>query len=169
MGQTLKCNLTDKLNINTYKKVVYFNTASNKANPFKIFHQNISGLKYKTNELFCSFGSDYPHVLCLTEHHMREHEIDTISIDHYNVCAKFCRKHKKNCGVSIFVRESVKFSNIYLEGNSTELDIELCAIKLNLLSVNVIIISIYRSPTGNFKHFLNKLENILNSLHRNKN
>jgi exonuclease III len=33
----------------------------------------------------------------------------------------------------------------------------------------VIIINIYRSPTGNFKHFLNKPENILNSLHRNKN
>jgi hypothetical protein len=38
MGQTLKCNLTDKLN--TYKKGVYFNAASNKDNPFKIFHQN---------------------------------------------------------------------------------------------------------------------------------
>jgi exonuclease III len=75
---------------------------------------------------------------------------------------------KKNGGVSIFVHHSVKFSNIHLEGNSTELDIELCAIKLNLLSVNVIIISIYRLPTGNFKHYLNKLENILNSLHRNK-
>jgi hypothetical protein len=100
---------------------------------------------------------------------MREHEIDTISIKHYNLGAKFCRKHNKNGGVSIFVHESVKFSNIHLEGNSTELDIELCAIKLNLLSVNVVIIGNYRSLTGNFKHFLNKLENILNLLHRNKN
>jgi hypothetical protein len=33
----------------------------------------------------------------------------------------------------------------------------------------VIIISIYRSPTGNFKHVLHKLENILNLLYRNKN
>jgi hypothetical protein len=51
----------------------------------------------------------------------------------------------------------------------TELDIELCAIKLNLLSINVIITRIYRSSTGYFKPFLNKLENILNSLRRNKN
>jgi hypothetical protein len=37
MDQTLKCNLTDKLNINIDKKGVYFNTASNKENPFNIF------------------------------------------------------------------------------------------------------------------------------------
>ena len=88
MGKTLKCNLTDKLNISTHKKGVYFNTRSKKENSFKIFHQNISGLKYKTSELVCSFCPNYPHVLCLTEHYMREHEIDTISIEHYNLGAK---------------------------------------------------------------------------------
>jgi hypothetical protein len=86
---------------------------------------------------------------------MREQEIAIISTEHYNLGAKFCRKHtkKKNDSASVFVHESVKFSNIRLEEDSTEPDIELWAIKLNLLSINVIIISIYRSPTGNFKLF----------------
>ena len=44
---------------------------------------------------------------------------------------------QKNGGVSIFVHKSVKFSNMHIEGDSRDLDSELCAIKLNLLSISV--------------------------------
>lgn len=38
----------------------------------------------------------------------------------------------------------------------------MCAIKVNLEITNIIIISIYKSPTRNFSYFLQELETILN-------
>ena len=34
----------------------------------KIFHQNITGLGNKTNELYCHLHHDFPHILCISEH-----------------------------------------------------------------------------------------------------
>jgi exonuclease III len=49
-----------------------------------------------------------------------------------------------------------------------EKDIEACAIKITLTNFTAIILAVYRSPIGNFKNFLQKLENILSMLYKNK-
>ena len=41
----------------------------------KIFHQNFRGLGNKTNELHCHLHHDFPHILCISEHHLRESEL----------------------------------------------------------------------------------------------
>jgi hypothetical protein len=47
------------------------------------------------------------------------------------------------------------------------MNLEICALKLNINSKNFIIIYIYRSPTENLLYFfLNQLEFILNKLHK---
>jgi hypothetical protein len=38
----------------------------------------------------------------------------------------------------------------------------MCAVKVNLAIANIIIISIYKSPTRNFSYFLHELDTILN-------
>jgi hypothetical protein len=63
----------------------------NTDNPFKVYHQNIRGLKDKSNELISFLFPELPHVLRLIEHHLKDYEIDKISIDHYNLGAEFCR------------------------------------------------------------------------------
>lgn len=45
-----------------------------------------------------------------------------------------------------------------------EKDFEACVIKLYLSCNNIGVVSIYRSPSGNFEYFLNKLETLLNSI-----
>jgi hypothetical protein len=40
-----------------------------------IFHQNISGLYNKTDELLNSGTNEIPHILCFTEHHLTNNEI----------------------------------------------------------------------------------------------
>jgi exonuclease III len=50
---------------------------------------------------------------------------------------------------------------------SHEWDIEASAVKIIVNHVNICIRSIYRAPSGNFAHFLDKLEGILNLLQRN--
>ena len=51
----------------------------------KIFHQNIRGLKYKTNELTSSLILDLPHLLCLVENYLSQIEMTDILIKNYNL------------------------------------------------------------------------------------
>jgi hypothetical protein len=50
-------------------------------NKFIIYHQNIRGINNKIDELLLSF-TELPHVICLSEHHLKEFEITIISLDH---------------------------------------------------------------------------------------
>jgi hypothetical protein len=135
-----------------------FPTATNKS--FTIFHQNIRGLGNKTNELLESVLPKLPHVICLTQHHSKEHEIKTVSIDHYILGAKLCRQ-SKTWSTGIFVHEALAFTNTDLQQFCTEQDIETYAVKINLLSTMLYVICIYRSPTGNFVRFIKHIDTSL--------
>jgi len=54
-----------------------------------IFHQNICGLKGKTDELISSMSPDFPHILCFSEHHLKKTELDQINIDGYRLGAAY--------------------------------------------------------------------------------
>jgi hypothetical protein len=58
-------------------------------------------------------------------------------------------------------------TNINMDRYSNEKAIEICAVKLHILSRTIIIITVYRSPTGNIAYFLNNLEATLNQVHDN--
>ena len=79
-----------------------------------VYHQNIMGLKGKTNELISSLYPDLPHLLGLTEHRLDYSDLDHTYRDHYNLGAKYCRQILKKGGACIFVREKLKFTNINL-------------------------------------------------------
>ena len=64
-------------------------------NLFKIYHQNIRGLRGKINEFMYSLLSETPHIICLTEHHLKDYEIDITPITKYKLCAKYCRRNLK--------------------------------------------------------------------------
>jgi len=68
-------------------------------------HQNIRGLKGKTNEIMLSLLTDAPHLICLTEHHLKNYEINATHISNYKLGAKYCRKSfKKAVFVYIYPR-----------------------------------------------------------------
>lgn len=140
----------------------------NISNPLKVCHQNIRGLVGKTQELLCSLLSDLPHIVCLSEHHLKEFEINNILIDNYDLGAKYSRTSYENGGVCIFIHSSIKYNNISLEKYCVEKDIEVCACKLLLTNIKIIVLTIYRSPSGNFDIFLQNLDNILSSLYNKK-
>jgi len=50
---------------------------------------------------------------------------------------------------------------------SNEKDTEICAVKLHILSCTIIIITVYRSPTGNVAYVLNNMEAALNQVYNN--
>jgi hypothetical protein len=112
--------------------------------PFAVFHQNVRTDRYNYSH------TPPPHVLCLTEHHCKEQEIESLAIDHYRLGAKFCRHKLKQGDTCIFVHESLTFSNINLQEFCLDQDIETCAVTITSLSTRIVVICIYRSPSGNF-------------------
>jgi exonuclease III len=119
-------------------------------------------MRNKCSELFGSLFPELPHILCLTEHFLTKQEITSLSIDHYKLGEKFCRKVLNKGGSCIYAHESLNFHNINLQKFCTEQDIEACAIEINLLVSSIYILSVYRSPKGNFRQFLKGIDNILN-------
>ena len=100
-----------------------------------IFHQNIRGISHKTDDLIISLLPDTPHVLCLTEHHLRNEEIGNVHLDRYTLGVKFCRQTYKQGGVCIFVTNDIQFNTINLDQHNREKDLEICAIKIAYLPV----------------------------------
>jgi hypothetical protein len=88
-----------------------------------------------------SVYSSHPHILCFTEHHLNQHEINVIQIDNYILGASYCRHSFKIGGVCIFVNK-----NIDLQKFSLERDIEAGAIKFSVKSASICILSVYRAP-----------------------
>jgi hypothetical protein len=74
------------------------------SNNLKVYHQNIRGLR-------SILYSELPHVICITEHHLEDFEMDMMAIEYYKLGTKFCRLQYKNCGVCIFVHESIDFDS----------------------------------------------------------
>ena len=77
----------------------------------------------------------------------------------------FCRTSYAKGGACIYVHKSLNYEGVDIGNYCKEKDLEVCAIKLNLNSTHICIISIYRPPTGNFNFFTNNLDLIFNKLY----
>jgi hypothetical protein len=56
---------------------------------------------------------------------------------HYNLAAKFWQQSRKSRRISIFVFETLLYTNTNLNAFSKEQDIEVCAVKLHVSSINI--------------------------------
>jgi exonuclease III len=60
------------------------------------------------------------------------------------------------------------YIHTYIDSHCIEQDFEVCAIRLSYSSVNLCVLSVYRSTSGNFDTFIVKFEEILNILFQNR-
>ena len=109
------------------------------------------GLLNKSEELQCSLSSDFPQVLCLTEHHLKHFEIDFSYMDQYKLCAKFFRGSHKIGGVSIFLYDVLQCRNINLDEFCKEQDIE--AYTIYTIKFSASQQSQFRSPQSRYAIF----------------
>jgi len=84
-------------------------------NTVTILHQNICGLRRKTDELISSISPNFPQVLCFSEHHLKTFELNQININGYKLGAAHSRQILKGSGVCIFVQNTLEFTNIGLD------------------------------------------------------
>jgi len=99
---------------------------------------------------------------------LKDYEIDNLPIDQFKLGSKFCGHEFKNGGACIFVHEDLDFFSISLDKYCKEKDIEVCAVRLKITPTQLIILAIYRSPSGNFTNFLKNLDSILSTWYSNK-
>jgi len=136
-------------------------------NTFTLFHQNVCGLLNKKEELLNSLTRNSPQIICITEHHLSDEDLEGITLHPYTLGTKFCRRTHKCEGVCIFIQDNMHYTNINMDKYSNEKNIEICAVKFHILSCIIIIITVYTSPTGNIANFLNNLEAALNQVYNN--
>ena len=110
---------------------------------FKFFHQNVRGLEKKAGEPLSHLHPDSPHVLCLTEHHLKYEQIEKVHTENYNLGAHYCRHIREKGGVAIFVHNSLCFSNIDIAQHCKEQDVEIRALKSLYGSLNIYILTLY--------------------------
>jgi hypothetical protein len=144
--QVHKSQVLTNLNINKIFPILRHDVTNKNDdinNLFKIYHQNIWGLKGKTNEIMLLLLAEATHLICLIEHHLKNYEINATPISNYKLGAKHCRNKLKNGGVYIYiyiyVQEALKLKNISLQKHCKEQDIEITALHLELNKKNVII------------------------------
>jgi len=103
-------------NFNNYQKKFYKNSARNNNLRFidsdnnkvlRIYHQNISGLGSKTNDLRVSLYPNLSHIPCLTEHHLRQLQIHHITMDDYNPGTEFSRRSFHKGGGSVYSYKNI--------------------------------------------------------------
>ena len=68
----------------------------------------------------------------------------------------------------IFVHKDLNANKIDMLHNCVEKDLEICAIDLETAASKLIILSLYRSPTGDFNRFIKNLDETLKSLYKPK-
>jgi hypothetical protein len=110
------------------------NLASNRnddlRSPFMIYHQNIRGVKGKIDEFLIHLLRETLDIICPTEHHLMDYEIDVTHTPTYKLGAKFCRKNLKIGSACIFIQEDLKFTTINVQKHCKEQDLEIAAIQI---------------------------------------
>jgi hypothetical protein len=119
-----------------------------------IYHQNIRSLNNKQDELHIIFGeASLSHLICISEHHMMEQELQSLSMPAYNLASSYCREKHLKGGVCIFVKEDVLYQMMDLRRICREKTFEVCAVKLQIASTKLIVFCIHRAPSGNLNQF----------------
>ena len=131
-----------------------------------LFHQNVQSLTNKIDEFNIILQNNHidPHFVCFTEHHLKETELSKISLDSYTLATGYRRENSQGGGVCIFTKQKLVFQTIDLSEYCSEKLLEICAVRFQLKSFKLIILCIYRPPTGNLKQFYSLMEHILNYL-----
>ena len=125
----------------------------------KIIDLNVQSILNTLDSLELFLKHEKPDIFCVSEHHLHPLTKKLANLAGYRVASIFCRKKKIRGGVAIFSRLGISCKEIDLTSYSIERDCEMTAVQIHEL--DVLIITIYRSPKGNFEHFLEIIDRIL--------
>jgi hypothetical protein len=95
---------------------------------------------------------------------MLRDEVYSVGIDNYVLGSCFSRRTFKKGRVYICIRKDVSFNCLDLSKYCKEKILEICAVQIETTDKRIIVMCVYRSPSGDFSHFLRLLDTALLSL-----
>ena len=84
---------------------------------------------------------------------MRQEEINIIDYGHYTLRTHYCRSKFKQGGVLILTHNIIISDIIELKQYCREKDLEICVLKIFYKSISLLVLCVYRSPSGDFANF----------------
>ncbi|CAH1959374.1 unnamed protein product [Acanthoscelides obtectus] len=131
-----------------------------------LLHQNVQSLGNSINEINqMLMDHDDCKFICITEHWKSQDQIINYGIRNFKLASCFCRKEGKHGGSAVFVSLAVQcLERSDIRSLSVVGSFECAAVKCSLNGMNFIILSIYRTPSGNMHVFLEKMEQILSKI-----
>jgi exonuclease III len=139
-------------------------------NSLNIFHQNIRGLQRKIDVLTCMLLSHdlSLHIICTTEHYLVEQKLSMIKPENDYLASNFSRQFNIGGGVCIYCKSDLDCNAVDITKYGIEKVIEACAAQMKIGNNIIILLCVYRSPSGNFQEFNKQLEIILKCLYKPK-
>ena len=126
-------------------------------------HINIQCLRNKCNFFESILLSNVFNVVLVSEHWLKEDEIDLFQLYSFNLASSFCRTKYIHGGVCIFVRNDIDCTKVECIAEfNNEKHFEICCIKLT--NLNCVVVTLYRSPRGDINIFKNNLTRALHVL-----
>ena len=97
--------------------------------------------------------------LSLNEHWLVADECNSLVLEKIRVAFGFCRSTKSHVGVGILIRNNIEFCSLGVEVLSEEQIAEVI-----LMGFDIKLITVYRSPSGDFVRLLKVISNLLNKV-----
>lgn len=102
-------------------------------------------------------------ILCLSEHWVKEHSLKFCNINNLVLANAFCRVNNIRGGVIIYVNSNYEFKKVeHLDKMSQELHCEITSVEI--VTLNIMVINIYRSPNGDIDMFFEILKKLFSKL-----
>lgn len=120
---------------------------------------NLQSLANKI-DLFTYFLDDKDiNIACITEHWLTRDLIDKIKFDNYKIVSSFCRSSRHGGSAIVVRKEIICKELLHLRNLSIEGETEIAAVRFTALKL--IVIAVYRIPSGNSQIFFSLLAEVL--------
>ncbi|KAG5870081.1 hypothetical protein JTB14_001137 [Gonioctena quinquepunctata] len=128
-------------------------------NSVSVFHINIQCLSKKLEQIALFLDDFKFNVVCVSEQWQNETNLKTINIPGFMLVNYFCRKYLKMGGVAIYLRQGLIYKPLELNTYNVDFHSEFCGIELQELKT--LVLTLYRSLSGDFRLVLENLECLL--------
>lgn len=131
---------------------------------FRMLFLNVQSLANKMNELSLLLISMHIHFLCVSEHWLVEGSLAQTRLPGYCLVSYFCRNGLKNGGVALYSHQNYFDDCRTIDVNMFCLEQHCEVACVQLKSLNLVVIGVYRSPLGDLDLFFNSLERLFSFL-----
>jgi hypothetical protein len=108
------------------------------------------------------------HIMCICQHHTVEDHLLHLNLPGFLVGSSFCQENLQRGGVCIFIGKDKCFKKLHILYCCKEQVLEISAVQVETKTSDIINLSLYRAPSGDFSQFIKRLYTALRYLHNPK-